>query len=134
MIGEKPTFKFSKVTKSGVIHLDFKNKMKVLQINSRKERRERQRRHLREEVEEKLTIYQQLDKDIVEVNLMKNENGQFYESDSFDWEILDYEEYVMKIKLFFDEPTAVSASGLDRIRVSFKDTTLIYDTFGQEID
>ena len=89
---------------------------------------------MREEVEEKLTIYQQLDKDIVEVNLMKNENGQFYESDSFDWEILDYEEYVMKIKLFFDEPTAVSASGLDRIRVSFKDTTLIYDTFGQEID
>ena len=40
----------------------------------------------------------------------------------------------MKIQLIFKDSLAVSTSGLDRIKVQFKDTTLIYDHFGQELE
>ena len=131
VVVEKPKFKISKVTQSGVIHVTFNNKMKVAQIDSRQRRRSR--RQLGED-EQKQTIYQELDQEIIQVSLLKNTEGQFDESDSFEWELDDYEEYLMKIKLIFDDPMTVSASGLDRIRVSFKDTALIYDYFGQEIE
>ena len=46
------------------------------------------------------------------------------------WKVSSYKEKNMMIKLDFADPQRVSQRGLDQVRVTFKNTTLIYDWFG----
>ena len=55
-------------------------------------------------------------------------------SKDFSWTVAHYEKQLMEIKLVFAEPLAISSGGIDSIRVTFKDTSLIYDFTGKQVE
>ena len=67
---------------------------------------------------------------MLEVRYMKNDEGEFELDNSFSWELIDFKEYSMDIQLNFENPLEVSTEESDRVRVVFKDTSLLYDYFG----
>ena len=53
---------------------------------------------------------------------------------SFEWEFEKVKAEEVEIKITFKEPLNISHSAeKDRLRITFKDTTQIFDVFGQEI-
>ena len=40
----------------------------------------------------------------------------------------------MDIQLKFAEPTSVSSGGNDKVRITFRDTLIIYDWLGREVE
>ena len=71
---------------------------------------------------------------MISVELFKSDEGELFASEDFSWNLIDYKETKMSIQLTFDEPLTISNKYLDEIRVTFKDTNLMYDEFGQELE
>lgn len=53
---------------------------------------------------------------------------------TFTWSVREFEGDQMRISLNFDEPLMISKAGdRDKIRVTFANTSLIFDTVGQNL-
>lgn len=81
LIFEKPKVKIKTVTQRGVIHLDFTNKMRVYRAPPKKRRRS---------LAKDLTIYQEQQNDIIDVQIKKGDSGDFVPSEEFSWLLKDY--------------------------------------------
>ena len=62
-----------------------------------------------------------------------SENDEALEK-KFDWQVISYIDREMKIQMIFDQPLLISSSQYDKVRVTFVDTNLIFDTKGQEVE
>ena len=71
---------------------------------------------------------------MIDVKLFKNDLNDLMFTNEFSWQLQSYEEDTMDIKLIFDNPLEISTSGYDKIRVTFLNTILMYDYFGQELE
>ena len=81
LIFEKPKVNIKSVTQQGVIHIDFTNKMRVYNAPPKKRRRS---------LAKDLTIYQEQQKDIIDVKIKKGDSGDFVPSKDYTWELKDY--------------------------------------------
>lgn len=50
---------------------------------------------------------------------------------AFSWNVTSYEKTSMEVQLNFEDPKQISSGELDVIRVTFDDTSLMYDYTGQ---
>ena len=62
-----------------------------------------------------------------------SENDEALEK-KFDWQVISYIDREMKIQMIFDQPLLISSSQYDKVRVTFVNTNLIFDTNGQEVE
>ena len=88
---DEPTVRIKKVSKRGVIHLNFGNKMKVFRPPEVPESR------LLSSKETERTIYQEYDKEMIDVKLYKNDQNDFVYNNEFGWQLQSYEEDTMDI-------------------------------------
>ena len=51
----------------------------------------------------------------------------------FEWHVDDFTEKSLKVKLEFEQPETISTAGDDYLRLSFKNTTLLFDWMGHEL-
>lgn len=71
---------------------------------------------------------------MVKVEVFKNDYGDFINLEEFSWDFKDYKERNMRIQLNFDNPLSISKSGPDQVIVTLLNTTMMYDSFGQELE
>jgi len=55
-------------------------------------------------------------------------------TEDYSWELKDYQEKKMDIKFTFTDPLNISSKEKDKVRVTFIDSPLIFDLFGQELE
>lgn len=68
------------------------------------------------------------------INLIDESGYDEEPNKHFTWRIKNYTQTDMNIELIFDEPLKVSSgSKLDKLKVIFNDTRLIFDDYGQDI-
>ena len=72
--------------------------------------------------------------DTIAVEIVDVEDSDSAMNKKFDWTISTYTQYEMQISLEFENPRDISQQSIDTVRVTFYDTSLLFDAQGQILE
>lgn len=130
LVVEPPRVRIKQLTSTGLIYLTFSNDMNIPKIEDNRKLSQEDETVPFEAV---LQLKQMIDVQFIKDPDVDTDDDAVDEEEMITWKVESYTEKIMAIKVNFADPMSVSQHGADKVRITFSNTTLIYDWLGQEL-